>query len=622
MSKPVVLDDKWKSNRKRIADTMVDIVQRTGNLAPIIPLLFAYNSEPVTLRRHYQFEICFTHKRPRRVIKKCARQTGKSFQNAIEVQTRQVMIPNWNILYVTPLFEQVRRFSTQYVAALIAQSPIKQLLTLKGGSSQVLQRTSRNRSTLYFTYAQRDADRARGINANEVAYDEVQMINRDVFPVLQQVMGGSIYGEYELFSGTPLSPQNYSEELFRRSTMSEWMIPCRHCNYDNVASVEFDLLKMIGPYHPDIGEDCPGLVCARCSPHNNVRNLKHIYPEDGRWWHRCPERREDFLGIHVPQPVMHWHAYDRDRWLNLTNRLASGDEIAVYNEILGECADSSFKPVSETDLKRIAVLPWENKFREAMEHRYNYPRLALGIDWGGYGTKLVSRTKAAIVGITATGKTDVLFGVDLRNRPLEETQALMVLAQQFGVEIIAHDVGGGVGSTRETMMYQTGYLNCEIWPMSYQGPMTNAMIRRRDGNAEGETLTYVIDKARSLMFLCQAIKQGHLRTFKYDYVNRDNPGLLTDFTALTSEISRRVQGSDVLLIDREEGLSDDFAHAVNFACLALWSKYGCYPKLNVVDFVDTVQTLANSKNLLRASKQWSTEDVEKLLSNIVMSHSA
>ncbi len=78
--------------------------------------------------------------------------------------------------------------------------------------------------------------------------------------------------------------------------MSEWMIPCRSCGYDNIASTEYDLEKMIGPYNPEInigGLDkktgkvvprVPGLVCARCSKTDRgLRGLKHIFPEDGHW---------------------------------------------------------------------------------------------------------------------------------------------------------------------------------------------------------------------------------------------------------------------------------------------------------------------------------------------------
>ena len=619
--------DNWKTNNRIISDQIQRTLDLTGNLSCMIPLLFRYNGKPVTLTDHYPFEICFYHNRPRRVIYRCGRQVGKSFQNALQLILRSILIPNWNSLYVTPMFEQVRRFSTQYVSALIDESPAKRLMNLKGASKQVLQRTLGNRSTLYFTYALRDANRARGINANEVWYDEVQLMSSDVFPVLQQVMGGSRYGEYEAFAGTPLSFQNNIERLFRKSTMSEWMIRCRHCSYDNVASYERDLMKMIGPVHDGIhpgGIDAQGkhhkrmsgLVCARCSPHNaRPENLKPLFPEDGHWFHKHPERRNSFVGIHVPQPICPWHAYSHDRWVKLNNRVAVGSDMEIFNEILGEPCDSGFKPISEKDLKAAACLGHPNTLDAALKASKLYPRLAMGIDWGGGGMSGVSRTKAAIVGLTVTGKSDVLFGVDLNfcHNAFAETQALMLLAMKFGVEMIAHDVGGGVGSTREALMYQTRTLNATIVPMSYIGPMSQSLMRFNAPTVEGQTGTWTVDKARSLTYLCQAIKQGHVRFFDYDYVNDDNKGLLNDFAALISEIQHNAKTSDILLIDREEGSSDDFAHAVNFGLLALWSQHSAFPKLNLSQAAASIQQLQDTVHLIRDAESYSVEEIENML---------
>ncbi len=154
------LPDSWNTNPRHIAELLQRQLEQTGNVSGLLPLLFRYNGEPVTLETHYPFEICFYHKRPRMMLKRCGRQVGKSFQNALEVLLRCLSIANWNVLYVTPLFEQVRRFSTQYIAAFIAESTAKRLFSLKGASKQVLQRTLSNRSTMFFNYAQRNADRA------------------------------------------------------------------------------------------------------------------------------------------------------------------------------------------------------------------------------------------------------------------------------------------------------------------------------------------------------------------------------------------------------------------------------------------------------------------------------
>lgn len=628
------IPDQWKTNSRHIVNEIQDVVNRSGNVSPLLPLLFRFNGKPVTLAEHYPLEICFFHKRPRRMIKRCGRQVGKSFQNALELILRGLLIPHWNVLYVTPMFEQVRKFSTQYVHALISESPAKRLMTLRGASSQVLQRTLGSGSTLYFSYAQTDANRARGINANEVGYDEVQLMSPEVFPVLQQVMGGSPYGEYETYAGTPLSKQNPSEKLYQKSSMSEWMIRCRYCGYDNVAGYNYDLLKMIGPVRDDIsrggvndrGQKIPrvsGLTCARCSaPGAKEANQKPLFPEDGHWLHLAPERRKDFLGIHIPQAIMPWHAYSRERWLQLNNRLAVGNEFEVFNEILGEPCDSGFKPISESDLRRCANLNHKNTVKDAYSASKRYSMLGMGIDWGGGGMSGMSRTKAAIIGLSTNGKSDILYGVDLNfsHKPYAEVEALMALAMKFGVQFIAHDVGGGVGATRESMMYQTKKLACEIIPIQYVGPMSQAMVKVRPPAKEGETPVWVLDKGNSLTFLCQAMKQGHIRTFDYDFVSNDNPGCLHDFTSLTSEIARKVMGSDTMIINKEEGMSDDFAHAVNFAMIAMWGKTDAWPRLSIKNQnADEAEALANTNNLVKKSKDMSVDEISAMIDSVTTS---
>jgi hypothetical protein len=621
------LPDDWKTNNRILLKHIEQALSSTGNIACVLPLLFRAKGAPVTLDRHFPFEICFYHNRPRRVIKRCGRQVGKSFQNGLELLIRAILLSDWNILYVTPLFEQVRRFSTQYVGPFIEESPARRLMLLKGASNQVLQRTLGTRSTIFFSYAQRDANRARGINCNEVMYDEIQLFNPDVIPVLQQTMGGSDYGEYETFAGTPLSFSNIIERLFDQSTMSEWMIKCRSCGFENIAAYNKHLMQMIGPAHDGIGPGgvdkdghplgrVSGLVCSRCSKSGNSnRNLKPLFPEDGRWIHRHPERRMDFLGIHVPQPIMPNHAYSFNRWVKLQNRLAAGNDFEIFNEILGEACDSSFKPISEQELRAASCLPHKNTVEDALRVRQRYTRVAMGIDWGGGGKTNVSRTKAAIVGLTPTGLSHVIYGVDLNfcHKPFEEVKFLMILAMKFGVEYIAHDVGGGVGSTRETLMYQTGSLNANLVPMSYIGPMSKSLIRYCPPSVDGEIGYWTVDKARSLTYLCQAIKQGHVQFFQYDYVSPEQPGVIHDFTALISEIQHSPRSSDILLVDREDGTSDDFAHAVNFGLLALWSQHDAFPKLNMQMATASVQELANTVNMVRDADTYSADDIETML---------
>lgn len=550
-------------------------VTETGSLVPVLPLIFHYQGEPINLEAHYHFEPLFDVVRPRRLLLRCGRQLGKSFQNALSVITRSITRPYWSILYVTPLFEQVRRFSTLYVKRLIDESPAKRLMIGKGDVNQVLQRTFGTQSTIFMGYAQRTADRIRGISAKETFHDEFQLFFEEVLPVIKQVMGGSKFGEYESFAGTPLSYQNILERTWRKTSMSEWMIRCRRCRYDNVAAVEYDLLGMIGPSTSDIGPGRPGTVCRRCRG--------PIYPEDGVWWHREPSKWTSFRGLHLPQVVMPWHVYDASRWRELHNTLARNNETEIYNEILGEACDSGFRVLTQQQLEAACHVGHKNTLQNAYAVRGRYSRLAIGVDWGGGGVSRLSRTKAAVIGMLPTGKTHVIYGIDMNAQfdPVKEARALLLLANNLGCEIFAHDASGGLGNVSENILESLGILRSELWPMTYIGATTtNRYVTTHIDSETGKTY-FTVDRSRTLQYLFECIKQGKLQFFDYDYVNDDNPGLMHDFMSISAELARTSMGRDVLNFVRDENMSDDFVHAVNFGCCALWGKYDAWPRINM-----------------------------------------
>jgi hypothetical protein len=85
-----------------------------------------------------------------------------------------------------------------------------------------------------------------------------------------------------------------------------------------------------------------------------------------------------------------------------------------------------------------------------------------------------------------------------------------------------------------------------------------------------------IDKTRTLLATINAIKFGAVRLFEYDQVSEDDPGVIADFLALTEE-KVETQVGDRYIIRRLTAFSDDFAHAVNFACVALWHSSRSWP---------------------------------------------
>jgi hypothetical protein len=459
------------------------------------------------------------------------------------------------------------------------------------------------------SYAFRNSDRIRGTSANEVFYDEFQLFFEEVLPAIRQVMGGSPFGEYQSWAGSPLSFDNLLERTWRKSSMSEWLIPCRSCSYDNIAAAEYDLFKIIGDYHSDISPKQPGTVCAKCR--------KPIFTEDGMWWSRYPERWSEFRGLHLPQIIMPWHSTDASRWKELHNTLARNNEPEIYNEILGEACDSGFKPLTALELQKACNSDEKNELRAALIRRNNFTKVVMGIDWGGGGVSRLSRTKAAIIGMTPTGTTKVIYGVDMNMHfdPIKEAKALMMLASKFKVELIAHDAAGGLGNVSENILSSFNTMNCEIWPMTYTGTTAHGTYVKTQVDEQSGRMYFIVDRSRTIQFFFQAIKQLKVQFFEYDYINDDKPGLLQDFLSVEAVLSRTSVGKDVLLFNRSEAYSDDFLHACNFGCCALWGKYNAWPKLNK-SLVGSLNQVANwsSSN----GDVFTEEEIEAALKEVTM----
>jgi hypothetical protein len=162
---------------RRLSDQLAEILNNPSfrnipTLAPILPALLNLKGKPYTLKEHFPFEPLFSTRRPRKLVVRASRQTSKSTSISADGVVTSVSRPYFNTLFVTPLFEMVRRLSTNYVASFIKDSPFQQLFDDAQVTNNVLQRTFANGSTMFFSYCFRDADRVRGINSDKLSIDE------------------------------------------------------------------------------------------------------------------------------------------------------------------------------------------------------------------------------------------------------------------------------------------------------------------------------------------------------------------------------------------------------------------------------------------------------------------
>ena len=547
------------------------------SIVPILPLLLNLKGKPYTLEQHFPFKQLFRNHQPRRVVLKTGRQVSKSTSLAAHGVVVSNMHDHFSTLYITPLYEQIRRFSNNYVRPFVDESPVKPLWLDGAGSEQsVLQRSFKNRSKMIFSFALLDADRVRGIQADKVAIDEVQDMDPAHIPIIHETMSASPH-DLAQYTGTPKTLDNAIEGLWQQSSQAEWFMRCDSCNTWNIPSMDYHVDKMIGEVREDISADNPAVVCYSCQ--------NPLHPRKGRWVHRYPDKRWDFAGYHVPQIVMPLHYSNADKWSTLVGKRdgwGSTSPNIFYNEVLGESYDVGQKLVSLSELKKAASLPWQNNTSDpdpqALAAARQYANLVLAIDWGGGGVDGVSFTAIAVLG-WSSGKIDCLWGKRLLtpHDHVGEAQECLKWFKAFGCQYIAHDYTGA-GTVRETIMVQEGFPVSRLLPISYVRAATHAPMYHVPATALHPRDHYRADKTRTLLYTATSIKLNQIRFFQYDHENTDNPGLLHDFLALVETKTESRQASDIYTITKAAGVSDDFAQAVNIGCASLWHVTQSWPK--------------------------------------------
>lgn len=534
-----------------------------SSLVPLLPFLLKIRGKPYHLNNHFAMEPMFALPPSRRCVAKTARQVTKSTCVAAQSCILAALEPYLSILHVAPRYEQIRRFSNNYVKPFLTESPLGKLMLAHNDEQSVTQRTLKNKSIMHFSFAFLDAERLRGIGSDRCAIDEAQDIDTSFLPIILETLSASPYGFIQ-YTGTPKTFDNTLQLLWEDSSQAEWVTPCHACNHWNVATVEYDLLDMIQP---------DGVSCAKCH--------RLINPAEGHWEHRIPERRQDFSGYHVPQPIMPMHyapdpeTGERFKWKLLYAAKTSISKGAFYNEKLGESCDTHASLITRSDLVRASTLQWDNSFKEALRHAARYPYKIMGIDWGGGGAAGLSYTTIAILGFTPDGHIDMIYGERLSGAdPTQEAAVALRYYKMFGCEIIAHDFGGA-GSIRETLLVQGGFPANRLFPASYVATTAASLVTYREPSGLSTRCYYSVDKARSLMLLCQLVKSGHYRFPRY----QSWEPLANDMLSLVEERRATNYGSDVYFITKKANKTDDFTHSVNLASLAYWHANQRYPQI-------------------------------------------
>jgi hypothetical protein len=541
----------------------------------ILPLIFKLNGKPYSISEgHFPMEPLFRRTNlPLQLVLRCGRQVGKSQTFACSTILRAICNPYYKLLTVTPLFEQVRKFSSNYVKPALSECRFRSQILNRGQDNSVLQRTLSNGSYLLYNYASNSADRIRGTPSDEIFHDEVQDFDLSVLPVIESCLDASQF-KLRRFAGTPKTTDGPLDQLWNKSSQAIWYIPCQTtgCKVENICSVSGHLLKMVD--HPKT------LVCYKCGQPLDSRL--------GYYVHTYPDRQMEFAGYSVPQPILPMHYADPKSWHRI-QRAMKGDKptFAFYNEILGEAYDIGSKMLSKEELAAAATLPvmlpkqWQGG---------RYLSVVLGVDWGGKGKErqtdreeFISNTVLCLAGLRHDGVVEVkwIYKTPYAANHNQEAEMVKDAAADARVNWVAHDFTGA-GDVRETLLRNFGWPIERIIPFSLtvMGP-NNPIVSYTPAGTTGVRSSYKLDKPRSLLLLCELIRRQKVLLPQYEGARE----MLEDFFHIYHETVDSPRGK-TSLVRRLTGTTDDVVMAINNAVMALYHTTESWPVL-----ADSFQTL-------------------------------
>lgn len=538
--------------------------------------LLRINGKPFTLSKHRFFEPMFYSNLPARLLLVCARQVGKSSSMAAQGVIQAAALDRFKILFLAPQFEQIRRFSHQYIKQFVQESFIKDVITDRHSMDSVLQKTFKNKSELFFSFALMSVERVRGLAVDAVRIDEVQDLQPDFLDIIRECMSASSRRS-EMYTGTSKTVDNIIEQLRLQSSQAEWFMKCEYCNHWNIPTVEgsgpgLGVAAMLQP---------EGLGCAKCK--------RILNPEKGFWVHKFPARIDFFPSYHVPQVIAPIHYANQKNWDALLFKKEDMAPARFINEVLGEACDEGQRLVSKGELEKASILH-HNTLEEAVRVRPKYTDVILGVDWGGKGERLQSFTAVAALGVRPdTEVLEVLYAkvFPALMDPVQETKEVVALFNTLKASGIAHDTAVA-GEIRRSIMRDIGLTDQTLFNCRYSpGMVSKSFIVFRPASDVNPTNYYNLDRNRVLAAVCLAIKGDNLLFPNYESMgNKAGKNIMDHFLAIYEETTETASGREYKFIKRNPGMPDDFLHACGFACATMWSRYPhTMPKFEV-SFID------------------------------------
>lgn len=456
-------------------------IARASNFAQAI---LSLKGKPLSFDRYMPWKTIYDVM-PKFMLLIAGRQIGKSVSLGGRAVTQSVVKSHFNSLYVTPFQEQAKRFSKAYLDPFMDSPLVRKHFKMKGLQSNVLEKVFSSGSRIYLSYAQdeRDADRIRGIMADQLMYDEVQDVVIPALPAIFETMSASEYG-YKILSGTAKSTSNTIELLWQTTCKFEWVMKCDHCNYYNIPDTYANCLKICA--NPE------GPSCIRCG--------KVIDVTKGQWIATRPHMKDD-IGFHLPQFIMSANT-SKNKWPSMFQKVKQAQNYGIYspaklsNEVFGISTDLAGRALSVRDAMDCCNPLIASYYDSTPQNKYNY--IIMGVDWS-VSSSTQSFTVASVFGFKSDGKMELLYaekfqGIDI----LAQVDRMEKLFHQYNCSLIASDRGVGVVQV-QTLQRRLGFK--KVIPINYVSSKVSV-------SWNSKSFFLAADRTRAIDDVVMKIKQG------------------------------------------------------------------------------------------------------------------
>ena len=533
-----------------------------------LPYLFRLRGKPYSLQDYTQMKVFYDSEYVPETIILSGRQLGKSINLSRSEVLDMLSVPGIQLLYVAPLQQQTQRYSTLYINEAIRSCELATLLQSKEfdgklSDSKIMKAVTHqsfaNGAGIQLTYAKTSADRARGITADRIDFDEIQDQLVDNIPIIAESLTSSKWGVRK-YTGTAKTVDNTIEHLFRKSSMCEWVMKCDHCGAWNMPTEEGHVLDMI---------QADGVHCVHCGGKLNVRN--------GEWVAKYPNRMDDFRGYHIPQIVVPAMVENPVAWSRIIRKVMTLPLPILMQEVLGISYSVGSRIITEDDIKKQSVLP---SMKELQKDFNKYVTRVSAVDWGG--AEQTSFTVHVVLGMTASGHIDVIWARRFIGFDPDETLSEIAKAHYFyNCDAMAADYG--MGFDKNVMLEKR-----------FGVPVVQMMFCHQNKLLSySPTLgqpRWTVDKTTALEVMFLAIKYGRMSFPPYDEFEIYTKDLLSPYEEVIDNggLSRR-------RFLRDPSRPDDFAMALCFGSMLAY-------RLNNAQIIDLIPPNAFSDDISGAPR--------------------